>query len=60
MERYLKANTDKRRTYSLFRQGCMYYRALPNMPEHRMRPLLERFAQLVSEIPFFREIFGFI
>ena len=60
MERYLKANTDKRRTYSLFRQGCMYYRALPKMPEHRMRPLLERFAQLVSEIPFFREIFGFI
>jgi hypothetical protein len=60
MERYLKANTDKRRTYSLFRQGCMYYRALPNMPEHRMRPLLERFAQLVSEVPFFREIFGFI
>jgi hypothetical protein len=60
MERYLKANTDKRRTYSLFRQGCMYYRALPNMPEHRMRPLLERFVQLVSEIPFFREIFGFI
>ena len=60
MERYLKANTAKRRTYSLFRQGCMYYRALPNMPEHRMRPLLERFAQLVSEVPFFREIFGFI
>jgi hypothetical protein len=60
MERYLKANTVKRRTYSLFRQGCMYYRALPNMPEHRMRPLLERFAQLVSEVPFFREIFGFI
>jgi hypothetical protein len=58
MERYLKANTDKRRTYSLFRQGCMYYRALLNMPEHRLRPLLERFAQLVSEIPFFREIFG--
>jgi len=31
MERYLKANTSKRRTYSLFRQGCMYYKALPNM-----------------------------
>jgi hypothetical protein len=60
MERFLKANTDKRRTYSLFRQGCMYYRALPNMPEHRLLPLLERFAQLVSEIPFFQEILGFI
>jgi hypothetical protein len=38
----------------------MYYRALPNMPEHRLLPLLERFAQLVSEIPFFQEIVGFI
>jgi hypothetical protein len=60
MERSLKANTDKRRTYSLFRQGCMYYQAIPNMPEHRLLPLLERFAQFVSEIPFFQEIFGFI
>jgi hypothetical protein len=32
MERYHKANTVKRRTYSLFRQGCMYYQAIPNMP----------------------------
>ena len=60
MERYLKANTVKRRTYSLFRQGCFYYQAIPNMPEHRLRPLLERFAQLVCEQPLFREVFGLI
>jgi hypothetical protein len=60
MERHLKANTVKRRTYSLFRQGCMYYQAIPNMPEHRLRPLLERFAQLVSEQPVFRAAFGLI
>jgi hypothetical protein len=60
MERSLKANTVKRRTYSLFRQGCMYYQAIPNMPEHRLLPLLERFAQLVSKIPIFQEIFGFL
>jgi hypothetical protein len=60
MERYLKANTVKRRTYSLFRQGCMYFQAIPNMPEHRLRPLLERFAQLVCEQPLFREVFGLI
>jgi hypothetical protein len=60
MERSLKANTVKRRTYSLFRQGCMYYQAIPNMPEHRLLPLLERFAQFVSEIPIFQEIFGFL
>jgi len=60
MERQLKANTRQRRTYSLFRQGCMYYQAIPNMPEHRLRPLLERFAQLVSQQPIFRETFGLI
>jgi hypothetical protein len=60
MERQLKANTDKRRTYSLFRQGCMYYQAIPNMPEQRLRPLMERFAQLVGEQPVFREVFGVI
>jgi Transposase DDE domain len=60
MERHLKANTAKRRTYSLFRQGCMYYQAIPNMPEHRLRPLLERFAQLVSEQPVFRQALGII
>jgi hypothetical protein len=60
MERYLKANTVKRRTYSLFRQGCMYYQALPNMPEHRLRPLIERFAQLVCAQPVFRESFGLL
>ncbi|SEM32642.1 Transposase DDE domain-containing protein [Stigmatella aurantiaca] len=60
MERYLKANTVKRRTYSLFRQGCMYYQAIPNMPEYRLRPLVERFAQLVCEQPVFRECFGLL
>jgi hypothetical protein len=60
MERQLKANTVKRRTYSLFRQGCMYYDAIPNMPEHRLRPLLERFAQLVMEQPVFCGVFGLI
>jgi hypothetical protein len=60
MERYLKANTSKKRTYSLFRQGCMYYQALPMMREIELRPLIERFAQLVCEQPVFREAFGLI
>jgi hypothetical protein len=60
MERHLKANTDKRRTYSLFRQGCMYYQPIPNMPEHRLRPLLERFAHLLREQPVVREVFRVI
>jgi hypothetical protein len=58
MERYLKANTVKTRTYSLFRQGCEYYQAIPMMPESRLLPLMERFAQLLREQPVFREVFG--
>ena len=29
--RQFNANTSKKRTYSLFRQGCMYYEFLPGM-----------------------------
>ena len=58
MERYLKANTVKTRTYSLFRQGCEYYQAIPMMPEDRLLPLMVRFAELLSEQPVFREVFG--
>jgi hypothetical protein len=60
MERHLKANTAKTRTFSLWRQGCLYYQALPMMPEIKLRPLMERFAQLVCEQPVFREAFGLI
>jgi len=58
MERYLKCNTVKTRTYSLFRQGCEYYQAIPMMPEDQLVPLMERFAQLLGEQPVFREVFG--
>jgi hypothetical protein len=43
-DRYLKSNTTKRRTHSLFRQGCMLYELIPTMPEVRLHPLIERFA----------------
>ena len=42
-DRCLKANTVKRRTHSLFRQGLMLYHHLPNWPEDRIRPLMEKF-----------------
>lgn len=58
MERMLKSNTAKRRVYSLFSQGRHYYDAIPNMPEERLRPLVERFVELVQQRPFFREVFG--
>jgi hypothetical protein len=48
MDRLLKANTSKTRTHSLFRQGCMLYELIPNMPEQRLAPLMEKFAEAVS------------
>jgi len=43
-DRMLKANTVKRRTHSLFRQGCMLYDWLPRMPEKYFGPLVHAFA----------------
>jgi hypothetical protein len=47
MDRLLKSNTSKTRTHSLFRQGCMLYDLIPNMPEHRLALLIENFANAV-------------
>ena len=59
-DRWLKANTVKYRTHSLFRQGLMLYEHIPNWPEHRLRPLIEKFAQMLMEQRAYREIFGVI
>ena len=53
MDRLLKSNTSKTRTHSLFRQGCMLYELIPNMPEHRLTPLMEKFAEAVSRTGLF-------
>jgi hypothetical protein len=42
MDRQLRTSTAKRRVHSLFRQGCLLYDLIPNMPEDRLRPLIER------------------
>jgi hypothetical protein len=59
-DRYLKSNTTKRRTHSLFRQGCMLYDLIPNMPDPRLLPLIERFADMLAEIPVFADTFGVV
>jgi hypothetical protein len=60
MDRLLKANTVKYRTHSLFRQGCMWYDLLPNMPEIRLKPLMQRFGELLHEHRAFREVFAIL
>ena len=49
MDRHPKSNTVKTRSHSLFHQGCMLYDLTPNMPEHRLRPLVERYAGLLQQ-----------
>ena len=55
-DRSLKANTVKYRTHSLFRQGCMYYGLIPNMPKERLRPLIERFTEMLAQHPTTKEV----
>jgi hypothetical protein len=57
-DRLLKSNTTKRRTHSLFRQGCMLYDLIPTMPEKRLLPLIEKFAAMLAEVPVFANTFG--
>ena len=59
-DRYLKSNTSKHRTHSLFRQGAMLYDLIPMMPESRLRPLIERFASMLLELPMFAGVYGVI
>src|SRR3954453_18337444 len=53
MDRLLKSNTSKTCTHSLFRQGCMLYDLIANMPEHRLLPLLQKFNEAVSSAAVF-------
>jgi len=49
--------TTKRRTHSLFRQGSMLYELIPTMPNPRLRPLIQQFAQMLAAQPVFSEMF---
>ncbi len=55
-DKHLRANTVKRRTHSLFRQGCMLYDLIPNMRKERLRPLMERFSQMLLEHRSFKNV----
>jgi len=57
-DRMLKTNTTKRRVHSLFRQGCMLYDLIPSMREQWLRPLMQRFSQMLHEQPLFTDVFG--
>jgi hypothetical protein len=57
LDRRLRANTVKRRTHSLFRQGREYLRLLL-AGAHRLADLLREFHRLLRRQPFTRATFG--
>ena len=58
MDRQLRTSTAKRRVHSLFRQGCLLYDLIPNMPEARLRPLVERYEEILRQNVTFAGAFG--
>lgn len=59
-DRLLRSNTTKRRIRSLLRQGIMLFQRIPIMPQHRLLPLVERYAEMLKAQPVFAEMFGVI
>jgi Transposase DDE domain len=60
LDRTLKANTSKKRTHSLFRQGLYWYQALPNMRDDWFEKLVTAFDRIVADHRVCREIFAVI
>jgi len=60
MDAYLKVNTAKKRTHSLFRQGSYWYGAIPNMRDDWFANLMAAFDAIVSEHAIFQEIYALI
>lgn len=60
MDSYLKVNTAKKRTHSLFRQGAYWYGAIPNMRDDWLANLMAAFDAIVSEHAVFHEVYAVI
>jgi hypothetical protein len=60
LDRLLKANTSKKRSLSLFRQGLRWYELIPNMPEERLQILMEALVEVVREHSVFQGILGVV
>jgi hypothetical protein len=60
LDAYLKANTVKRRTHSLFRQGAHWYRSMPRMRDDWFESLMKCFAEVLDEHSEMTRILGVI
>jgi hypothetical protein len=59
LDRYLKVNTVKRRTHSLYRQGLYWYECLPTMREEWLERLMTAYDKIVREHDFFSQFFAY-
>ena len=60
LDRYLKVNTVKRRTHSLFRQGSYWYQCLPTMRDEWFERLMSAFEEVLAEHDQMTQIVGSI
>jgi len=58
LDAYLKVNTVKKRTHSLYRQGLYWYSCLPDMRDEWFERLITAFDQIVREHEFFSLFFA--
>jgi len=49
MDRQLRPGAAQRRVHFLFRPGCLLCELIPNMPEQRLRPLIEKYADWLTQ-----------
>ena len=49
LDQRLKANTSKKRTHSLFRQGMFWFSAIPTMRDEWFEPLMAAFEEILRE-----------
>lgn len=59
-DKFLKSNTSKKRTHSLYRQGSMWYELMPNMDEARLKKLVDKFYELLMERKSSKEVLCFV
>jgi hypothetical protein len=60
LDKYLKANTVKRRTHAPYRRGLYWYDCIPTMREDWLRPLMVAFDRIVREQAVLHEVLGII
>lgn len=58
LDRYLKSNTVKTRTMSLFNQGAYWYRCLPTMRDEWFERLITAYDAILREHEFFSSFFA--